>query len=181
MDHMDGKIVHIDMGEKLLPGETGEICVRGNLVMAGYFGQPEETAKAIDADGWLHTGDLGWLDKAGNIHLAGRLKELIIQGRENISPAEIETALGSCPKITECKAVGVPDRHYGEEVCLCVVFQKNATLDELEIRAILSRELAMFKVPKYILFLSELPQPANRKIQTGKLTELICKTLGFGM
>lgn len=181
MDHVEGKIVHIDTGEELPAGEAGEICVRGYLVMAGYFGQPEETAKAIDAGGWLHTGDLGWLDRDGNIHLTGRLKELIIRGGENISPAEIETALGSCPEIAECKAVGVPDRHYGEEVCLCVVLQKDATLNELEIRAILSRELAMFKVPKYILFLDELPKSANRKIQTGKLTELMCKALGLGV
>lgn len=176
MDHVEGKIVHIDTGEKLPPGETGEICVRGYLVMAGYFGQPEETAKAIDADGWLHTGDLGWLDADGNIHLTGRLKELIIRGGENISPAEVEIAASKSAEIQECKAVGIPDRHYGEEVCLCVVLREGTKLDEAELRARLIHQLAAFKVPKHILFVEKLPKSPAGKVQSGKLVKLICSS-----
>lgn len=173
MDHVEGKIVHIDTGEELPAGETGEICVRGYLMMAGYFGQPEETAKAIDADGWLHTGDLGWLDERKNIHLTGRLKELIIRGGENISPAEIETVLGNCPEIAECKAIGVPDHHYGEEVCLCIVPREGATIDTVEIRALLVQKLAEYKVPKYIVPLDELPKTVTGKVRPTELARLI--------
>lgn len=177
MDHVEGKIVHIDTGEELPAGETGEICVRGYLVMAGYFGQPEETAKAVDQEGWLHTGDLGWLDEERNIHLTGRLKELIIRGGENISPAEIETALGSCAQIAECKAIGVPDRHYGEEVCLCVVPREGTAVDMAEIRALLVQKLAGYKVPKYIVPLDELPKTVTGKVRPAELTQLVQERL----
>lgn len=177
MDHVEGKIVHIDTGEELPAGETGEICVRGYLVMAGYFGQPEETAKAVDQEGWLHTGDLGWLDEGRNIHLTGRLKELIIRGGENISPAEIETALGSRPEIAECKAIGVPDRHYGEEVCLCVVPREGIAVDAAEIRALLVQKLAEYKVPKYVVPLDELPKTVTGKVRPAELTQLIQERL----
>ena len=176
MDHVEGKIVHIDTGGELPSGEIGEICVRGYLVMAGYFGQPKETAKAIDADGWLHTGDLGWLDADGNIHLTGRLKELIIRGGENISPAEVEIAASKSAEIQECKAVGIPDRHYGEEVCLCVVLREGTKLDEAELRARLIHQLAAFKVPKHILFVEKLPKSPAGKVQSGKLVKLICSS-----
>lgn len=177
MDHVEGKIVHIETGEELPAGETGEICVRGYLVMAGYFGQPEETAKAVDAGGWLHTGDMGWLDGDGNLHLAGRLKELIIRGGENISPAEIETVLENCPEIAECKAIGVPDRHYGEEVCLCVVPREGAVPDTAELRAILTTRLAEYKVPKYIVPLDELPKTVTGKVRPAELAQLIAERL----
>ena len=177
MDHVEGKIVHIETGETQPTGEIGELCVRGYLVMAGYYGQPEETAKAIDGEGWLHTGDKGYLDGDGNLHLTGRLKELIIRGGENISPAEVEAALGCCCDIEECKAVGVPDRHYGEEVCLCAVRREGSALDETEVRAILSRKLAAFKVPKYILFLDELPKTITGKVRPTELAQMIQERL----
>lgn len=172
MDHVEGKIVRIETGEEQPAGKTGEICVRGYLVMAGYYGQPDATAKAIDKDGWLHTGDMGWLDENGNVHLTGRLKELIIRGGENISPVEVESALNDCYEIAECKAVGVPDWHYGEEVCLCVVCRNGAKLSETEIRAILTRRLADFKIPKYIIFLEELPKITTGKVRSAELSRL---------
>lgn len=174
MDHVEGKIVHIETGKNQPAGETGEICIRGYLVMKGYYGQPEETAKAVDPDGWLHTGDMGYLDENGNVHLTGRLKELIIRGGENISPSEIETAaLASCCEIRECKAVGVPDLHYGEEVCLCAVLQEGAALDEPELRARLTRRLAAYKVPKYILFFEGLPKTTVGKVRLTALVQMI--------
>lgn len=177
MDHVEGKVIHIGTGVEQPIGEPGEICVRGYLVMAGYYGQPDETAKAIDKDGWLHTGDMGWLDESGNIHLTGRLKELIIRGGENISPVEVESALSDCCEVAECKAVGVPDWHYGEEVCLCVVCRSGAELNEAEIRAILTRRLADFKVPKYIIFLDKLPKIATGKVRLTELSQLIAERL----
>ena len=172
MDHVEGKIVNIESGKEQPIGKNGEICVRGYLVMAGYYGQPEETAEAIDADGWLHTGDMGYLDEDGNVHLTGRLKELIIRGSENISPAEIENILGNCGEVRECKAMGVPDRHYGEEACLCVVLQAGSGLGESELRAILTQRLSDYKVPKYIVFLDELPKTVTGKVRPADLARL---------
>lgn len=177
MDHVEGKIVNIESGKKQPIGKTGEICVRGYLVMEGYYGQPEETEKAIDPEGWLHTGDMGWLDEAGNIHLTGRLKDLIIRGGENISPAEIEAALGDVPDILECKAIGMPDKHYGEEVCLCAVRRDGPALDEAALRAILTQRLADYKVPKYILFLEELPKTITGKVRPAELTQMVQERL----
>jgi len=173
MDHVEGKIVHIESGKEQPVGQPGEICVRGYLVMAGYYGQPEETERVIDQDGWLHTGDMGYLDGEGNIHLTGRLKELIIRGGENISPAEVEAAACVSPEIRECKAIGVPDRHYGEEVCLCAVLREGAGLDEPELRSRLARQLAAFKVPRYILFFDELPKTTTGKIRSNELARLV--------
>jgi len=177
MDHVEGKIVHIESGKEQPVGQPGEICVRGYLVMAGYYGQPEETEKAIDGGGWLHTGDMGYLDGDGNVHLTGRLKELIIRGGENISPAEVESAACESPEIRECKALGVPDRHYGEEVCLCAVLREGAELDEPELRARLMRQLAAFKVPRYILFFDELPKTSTGKVRPAELAKLARRRL----
>lgn len=169
MNHVEGKIFDPHTGREVPTGEPGEICVRGYILMQGYYGQPEETAKAIDADGWLHTGDMGCLDEAGNIHLTGRLKDLIIRGGENISPAEIEAAAAKDEHVDQCKAIGVPDDHYGEEVCLCVVLREGAQCAAEELRGRLERHLAAFKVPRYILFMESFPLTASGKIRGGEL------------
>lgn len=179
MDHVEGKIVHIGTGQTQPPGESGEICVRGYVVMQGYYHMPDATAAAIDEDDWLHTGDMGYLDETGNLHLTGRLKELIIRGGENISPAEIEAVLAQDESIHICKAVGVPDPHYGEEVCLCVVPAEGAACSEEALRAKLSAVLADFKVPKYILLLNALPQTATGKVRPAELTLLAREKLGL--
>ena len=169
MDHIEGKIVDHKTGKTLPICIPGEICVRGYVVMQGYYNAPEETANVIDPDGWLHTGDIGYLDNTGNIHLTGRLKELIIRGGENISPREIEAALHGSKYVLDCKAVGVPDDHYGEEICLCIICDPAAPCGESQIRSILSSALAAFKQPKYILFLEGFPVTSTGKIHLKKL------------
>lgn len=171
MDHVDGRIID-PRTEQVRPLHiSGEICVRGYVVMQGYYGQSDETAKVIDKDGWLHTGDLGYLDDDGNIHLTGRLKELIIRGGENISPAEIEAVLARDARVHTCKAVGVPDSHYGEEICLCVV-PSDAGCTREELLTVLREELADFKVPRYILFVKEIPATATGKVRLQELRKL---------
>lgn len=179
MDNVEGRIADPATGERLPQGENGEICVRGYVVMQGYYHQPEATALVVDAEGWLHTGDMGYLDAAGNMHLTGRLKELIIRGGENISPAEVEAAVSADDRIDQCKAVGVPDPHYGEEVCLCVVPRSGAQLQECELRQQLSARLAAYKVPKYILFVDQMPKTMTGKIRPGELAELAKNRLGL--
>ena len=175
MNHVEGRIADPATGETLPEGMTGEICVRGYVVMQGYYGQPEETAKAIDRDGWLHTGDVGWLDGNGNIHLEGRLKELIIRGGENISPREIESVFFDDPRVAQCKVVGVPDEHYGEEICLCVTAKKDSVCTEAGLREKLSRKLAAYKMPRYILFYDQLPATATGKIRLQELKAMAAR------
>ena len=171
LDHLEGKIACPNTGESLSEGIPGEICVRGYMVMQGYYKQPEETAKVIDADGWLHTGDLGYLDSDGNVHYSGRLKDLIIRAGENISPREIELALLTDSRIQDCRAIGVPDVHYGEEICLCVIPSGCNPLSEQDIRDILKPQLSEYKLPRYILFMDTFPTT-----QTGKVSPMLLRS-----
>lgn len=171
MDHVEGKIADRKTGKALPPGQRGEICVKGYLVMQGYYGQPQQTASVLDEEGWLHTGDLGVLDEAGNITLAGRIRELIIRGGENISPSEIEVALSRIPAVDCCKVVGVPDPHYGEEICACIQCKPGRKLDVEQVRETLSRHLAYYKIPKYVLFWKRLPLTSSGKISLRQLRE----------
>lgn len=179
MSHVEGRIVDIHTNQPLPNGERGEIVVRGYLNMQGYYGQPELTAETIDADGWVHTGDLGILDDVGNVTLAGRIKELIIRGGENISPSEIEVALSRLPGIKVSKITGVPDAHYGEEICACVIREPGSEVTAEEVRDFLARHVAYYKVPKYVLFFDALPATATGKINSGAVKELAKETLGL--
>ncbi len=180
MDYLEGKIVDIKTGEDLPAGEVGEICVRGYVVMQGYYKMPEETAKAIDKDGWLHTGDMGYFrPEDGYLVLTGRVKDLIIRGGENISPAEIEDTAMENPMVDECRAIGVPDKHYGEEACLCVVLKEDCELDPEVLKAELAKKLASFKVPKFILMMRSLPKSPTGKIKLRELKEKAYKRLGI--
>ena len=177
MEHVEGQIQDPETKQPLPLGTPGEICVRGYVVMQGYYGQPEATAKAIDENGWLHTGDIGFLDADGNVHLSGRMKEIIIRGGENISPKEIENIFFDDGHILSCRAVGVPDRHYGEETCLCVVTNPDNPCSESYIRSKLAASLAAYKVPKYILFLEELPTTATGKVRLQELKDIAVEKL----
>ena len=164
MSHVEGKITDLRTGETLPAGQIGEICVRGYLVMQGYYRQSALTAETIDAQGWLHTGDLGSLDENGLLTIHGRCKELIIRAGENISPLEIEQAVCALPQTAGCKVIGVPDSHFGEEVCACVVLREGCSLTAEELRRALSGRLARYKIPAYVLFWESLPMNATGKI-----------------
>jgi len=179
MDKLEGRIVDPDTGRPCPTGKMGEICVRGYVVMQGYYNNPEATAKAIDKDGWLHTGDCGWMGEDGYIRLSGRIKDLIIRGGENISPAEIETAALGHEYVDRCRAIGVPDHFYGEEVCLCVIPKEGYPGNTVGLREHLARQLASFKVPKYILVFKSFPEKNTGKVDSIKLREEACRKLGL--
>ncbi|MBQ3326754.1 MAG: AMP-binding protein, partial [Clostridia bacterium] len=169
MDHMELRLAKPGTNDPVEPGGSGEIMIRGYNVMKGYYNDPESTSAVLTEDGWLHTGDMAYLNENGNLVLTGRMKELIIRGGENISPLEIETVLRGDPMVADCKAVGVPDRHYGEEICLCVVpgegCSEEAVLEKLR------ASLAYYKIPKYFLEVPEIPKTATGKIRSEELRE----------
>jgi fatty-acyl-CoA synthase len=171
MNHVEGKIADLATGEALPPGRRGEICVRGYLVMQGYYGPPELTKEVIDPEGWLHTGDLGVMEEDGNITLEGRIKELIIRGGENISPREIESAISLLPQVKGCKVVGVPDPHYTEEICACITTWGTEALEPEAVREHVSGLLAYYKVPRYILFWDEFPMTPTGKTDISGVKE----------
>jgi fatty-acyl-CoA synthase len=146
-------------------GETGEVCARGYGVMQGYWEDEEKTAETIDAEGWLHSGDLGEMDENGYIKITGRIKDMIIRGGENIYPREIEEFLYTHPDIQEVQVFGVPDTKYGEQVAAWVQVREGAVLSDQEIREYCSGQIAHFKVPKYVKLVDEFPMTVTGKMQ----------------
>lgn len=138
--------------QALDPGQTGEICLRGFHIMQGYFQDPEATREVIDADGWLHTGDVGRLDKAGNLIITDRLKDMFIVGGFNCYPAEIEAALIRHPAIAQVAVIGIADERMGEVGCACVVLREGAELDEAQLIAWSREQMANYKVPRQVRF-----------------------------
>lgn len=167
---MEARVVMAD-GRVAVDGEIGEIQLRGPNVMMGYYRAPELTARTIDADGWLVTGDLGYRDPDGFYFITGRLKELIIKGGENIAPREVDEALLRHPAVLECAAVGVPDPEYGQEILACVVLKPGAHCAEEDLRAHCVRELGRYKSPRYLRFVTELPKGPSGKVQRLRLLE----------
>ncbi|HYK66500.1 MAG TPA: FadD3 family acyl-CoA ligase [Streptosporangiaceae bacterium] len=151
-------------GTRLPPGEAGEVLVRGYNVMRGYFGDPEATAAAIDAGGWLHTGDIGCLDDDGNLRITDRLKDMFIVGGFNVYPAEVEQLITRHPKVSEAAAVGVPDERLGEVCRVHVIPRPGAEIDPAEIIAFCRERLAHFKVPRDVVIVAELPRNAAGKV-----------------
>ena len=164
------KVVGLD-GVPCKSGEIGELLVKGDNVMREYYSNPQETAKAFDAEGWLHTGDLGLMDEDGYYFVTGRLKELIIKGGENIAPREIDDVLYKHPAVMDAAAVGIPDPHYGQEIFCAVVLKPGASASEGELRAFCEKELGRFKTPKVFKFMSDLPKGPSGKVQRLKLLD----------
>ncbi|MFI1397601.1 FadD3 family acyl-CoA ligase [Streptomyces sp. NPDC020681] len=146
------------------PGEPGEVLVRGHNVMQGYFDDPAETAKAVDADGWLHTGDVGVLDEEGNLRITDRIKDMFIVGGFNAYPAEIEQLLGLHPDIADIAVIGIPDPRLGEVGKAYAVRHRGSTLTADDLIAWSRREMANYKVPREVEFVTELPRNASGKV-----------------
>ncbi|WP_224957397.1 AMP-binding protein [Geomonas subterranea] len=177
LPNVELKIVDIETGAELPPGKQGELCTRGYLVMKGYYKMPEETAKAIDGDGWLHTGDLAVMDENGYCKITGRIKNMIIRGGENIYPREIEEFLYTHPKISDIQVYGVPDRKYGEQVMAAVVLKQGSEMTEEEVKEYCRGRIANYKIPKYVRFVDSYPMTASGKIQKFKLREMAIREL----
>jgi long-chain acyl-CoA synthetase len=167
----EAKIIDPESGSTLPPGTPGEIMVRGDNVMTGYYKDPENTARTLEPDGWLHTGDIGYLDEDGFVFVTGRIKELIIKGGENIAPREIDEALLRHPAVLEAAAVGIPDKNYGQEIMACVVLKPGADCTADELAAFSLRELGQYKTPKVIRFMNDLPKGPSGKVQRLKLLD----------
>ncbi|MZP44091.1 AMP-binding protein [Heliobacterium gestii] len=176
---VEARIVDPATGEIAPPGMQGELCARGFGAMQGYYKNPEATAVAIDAEGWLHTGDLAVCDSDGYYKITGRAKDMIIRGGENIYPREIEEFLYSHPKIRDVQVVGVPDRKYGEETLACVIVKDGQTMTEEELRAFCLGKISKHKIPRYIRFVDKYPMTASGKIQKYKLKDLYIHELGL--
>ncbi|QKG86025.1 AMP-binding protein [Kroppenstedtia pulmonis] len=171
LPHVEVKVVNPVTGKTLPRGEQGELCTRGYHVMKGYYQMPEETAKAIDKEGWLHTGDLAVIDEDEYIRITGRLKDMIIRGGENIYPREIEELLYTHPKIIDAQVVGVPDAKYGEQVMAFIRVKEGEELTHSEVRMFCEGKIAKFKIPQYTEIVDTYPMTASGKIQKFMLRE----------
>ncbi len=171
LPNMENKIANPNTGQTCAIGEIGEFCTRGYHVMLGYFEMPEATAAAIDADGWLHTGDLCAMDARGYCTVEGRLKDMIIRGGENIYPRELEELLFRHPKVGEVAVVGLPHEKWGEEVAAFIRPAPGATIDKEELSAYMRASLAPHKTPKHWFLVETFPLTGSGKIQKFKLRE----------
>jgi fatty-acyl-CoA synthase len=156
----------------LPPGQPGELLVRGHGVMRGYYKKPAETAAAITPDGWLHSGDLAMETPDGYYRITGRIKDLIIRGGENIYPREIEEFLYTHPAVADVQVVGLPDVKYGEEMCAWIRLKAGTTLTEEEVRSFCRERIAHYKIPRYVVFVTEYPTTVTGKVQKFKLREM---------
>jgi len=180
LPNVEVKIVDVADNVTLMPaGQQGELCTRGYHVMKGYYKNPEATEKAIDADGWLHTGDLAVMDENGYCKITGRSKDMIIRGGENIYPREIEEFLYTHPEVRDVQVVGVPDLKYGEEVVAYVQLKDNTHngMSQEAMRAFCDGKIAFHKIPKHFFFVDEYPTTASGKIQKFKLRDLATEAL----
>ena len=160
-------------GAVLGTGKQGEIELRGDTVMIGYYRNAELTAQAVSPDGWLATGDLGYRDSDGFYFVTGRRKELIIKGGENIAPREIDEALLRHPAVLEAAAVGIPDANYGQDILACIVLKPGACCDEAELRAHCLAQLGRYKTPRLLRFVAALPKGPSGKVQRLRLLEMV--------
>jgi fatty-acyl-CoA synthase len=171
------KVIDPTTGRTLPPGEMGELCVRGYATMQGYYKKPVETAKAIDPEGWLHTGDLALMRDDGMVRFLGRYKEMLKVGGENVDPVEVEAFLLRHPAVHQVKIVGVPDPRLSEVGAACVVLNSGVQVSADELIDFCRGRLASFKIPRYILFVKEYPMTSSGKVQKFRLREIAMQEL----
>ena len=177
--NVECKIVDPETGEDCPVGVDGEFVARGYNIMKGYYKMPGATKEAIDEEGWLHSGDICCRTSDGYYKVTGRLKDMIIRGGENLYPREIEEFYLTHPKVRDVQVVGVPDERYGEEACAWIVLQKGESSDENEMREYGNDHMARHKVPRYFVFVKELPMNAAGKILKYKMREMSVDMLGL--
>lgn len=178
--HLEVKVVDPLTGGTLPRGEAGEFCTRGYSVMLGYWDEEEKTREAIDADGWMHTGDLGVMDESGYVRITGRIKDMVIRGGENVYPREIEEFLYTHPDIEDVQVVGVPDQKYGEELCAWLRMRSGSTpLDAEAVRAFATGKLAHYKIPRYVMVVEEFPMTVTGKVRKVEMREVSTRELGL--
>ena len=174
--HLQCKVVDGD-GNIVPRGHPGELCTKGYSVMLGYWGDDEKTAEAIDADGWMHTGDLVVIDERGYGNVVGRLKDMVIRGGENIYPREIEEFLYAHPAVKDVAVVGVPDDKFGEELCAWITLVDGQTATEDDIRSFCEGRIARYKVPRYVRFVAEFPLTVTGKVRKFEIRDRMIEEL----
>ncbi|MFJ5694037.1 AMP-binding protein [Arthrobacter sp. NPDC093125] len=180
MPRLESKIVDPATGDVLERGQIGELCTRGYAVMQGYWDQPDTTAEAIDAEGWMHTGDLARMDEDGYVVIEGRMKDMVIRGGENIYPREIEEFLYTHPAIQDVQVIGVPDPKYGEELMACVILKPGAApLDAAAVAEYCRGKLAHYKIPRYVEVRENFPMTVSGKVRKVEMREEAVARLGL--
>ncbi len=177
--HLEIKIIDPDSGRTVPIGVRGEFCTRGYSVMQGYWDDPRRTAEAIDAEGWMHTGDLATMDAEGYVNIVGRIKDMVIRGGENVYPREIEEFLYRHPKVQDVQVVGVPDRKFGEELAAWIIAKPGQQISEQDIRDFCKGQIAHYKVPRYIRFVDAFPMTVTGKIQKFRIRDAMKQELGL--
>lgn len=176
--HVEVKVVDLE-GRIVKRGERGELCTRGYSVMLGYWEDAEKTADVLDANGWMHTGDLATIDVSGYCNIVGRIKDMVIRGGENLYPREIEEFLYRHPKIQDVQIFGVADTRYGEELCAWIRVRSGETLTSEEVRAFCEGQIAHNKIPRYVEFVDEFPMTVTGKIQKFLMRDQVEQRLGL--
>jgi fatty-acyl-CoA synthase len=176
--HVEVKVVDLE-GRVVRRGERGELCTRGYSVMLGYWDEAEKTADVLDANGWIHTGDIAIIDAKGYCNIVGRIKDMVIRGGENLYPREIEEFLYRHPKIQDVQIFGVADDRYGEELCAWIRTRPGETLTTEEVRAFCQGQIAHNKIPRYVEFVDEFPMTVTGKIQKFLMREAVEAKLGL--
>jgi fatty-acyl-CoA synthase len=177
--HVEIKVVDPATGDTVPHGVAGEFCTRGYSVMVGYWNDPERTAEAIDADGFMHTGDLATMDADGYVNIVGRIKDMVIRGGENVYPREIEEFLYTHPAVADVQVIGVPDARYGEELMAWVKLRDGASVTEEEVREFCRGKIAHYKIPRYVRFVDEFPMTVTGKVQKYLMRESAKADLGL--
>jgi len=176
---LENKVVDAD-GNTVPRGEIGELCTRGYSVMLGYWNNPKATADSIDAEGWMHTGDLAVMDEQGYVRIVGRSKDMIIRGGENIYPRELEEFFFTHPAVADVQVIGVPCSKYGEEIVAWVRLHPGHTASEEALREWARARIAHFKVPRYFRFVDEFPMTVTGKVQKFRMREISVAELSAG-